>query len=60
MEDWKVVLDFSDEKQHDEAINVVGDLQALYMTMHDRLMKNWAFVNEPKGARTRSSSNIYF
>jgi hypothetical protein len=60
MDDWKITLQFSDEKQHDEAINVVGDLQALYMTMHDRLMKNWAFVNEPKGNRARASSNIYF
>ena len=59
VEDWRQSVVISDEKQYDEAINVVGDLQQLYLTLYDRLMKNWKMVTMPKG-RERSQSNIYF
>ena len=59
VEDWKQSVVISDEKQYDEAVNVIGDLQQLYLTLYDRLMKNWKMVTMPKG-RERSQSNIYF
>ena len=59
VEDWKSSVTVSDEKQYDEAVNVIGDLQGLYLTLYDRLMKNWEKINLPKG-RNRSCSNIYF
>ncbi len=59
IEDWRESVVISDEKQYDEAINVIGDLQQLYLTLYDRLMKNWKMVTMPKG-RERSQSNIYF
>ena len=59
VEDWRESVVISDEKQYDEAINVIGDLQQLYLTLYDRLMKNWKMVTMPKG-RERSQSNIYF